>query len=95
MMSRQGCRFGNSAGTGVDQQQMGRLTNEIAAEATNHGMQVRTEVRLGHPAQEIVHTAQQLDTDSSSSATADTPPCSTGSSAASPKRSADTPPAAS
>jgi nucleotide-binding universal stress UspA family protein len=47
----------------VDEQQMRRLGNEVAAEAAHHGMQVHTEVRLGHPAQEIVHAAQQLDAD--------------------------------
>jgi nucleotide-binding universal stress UspA family protein len=47
----------------VDQQQMRRLDNEIAAEAAQHEMPVHTEVRLGHPAQEIVRVAQQLHAD--------------------------------
>jgi nucleotide-binding universal stress UspA family protein len=47
----------------VDQQHMRRLSNEVAAEAAQHDLQVHVEARLGHPAQEIVHAAQQLGAD--------------------------------
>jgi nucleotide-binding universal stress UspA family protein len=47
----------------IADQQMHRLTREVQAHAAEHDMQVQTEVRLGHPAQEIVHRAQELDAD--------------------------------
>jgi len=47
----------------VGDQQVRRLISEVQAHAAEHDTQVQTEVRLGHPAQEIVHRAQQLDAD--------------------------------
>jgi nucleotide-binding universal stress UspA family protein len=47
----------------VDEQQMRRLISEVQAQAAEHDMQVQSEVRVGHPAQEIVHAAQQFDAD--------------------------------
>ncbi len=47
----------------VEEQQMRRLTSEVQAQAAEHELRVHSEVRLGHPAQEIVHAAQQVDAD--------------------------------
>jgi len=47
----------------VDEQQMRRFSTEITARAAEHQVRVRCEVRLGHPAQEIVHVAAQSEAD--------------------------------
>jgi nucleotide-binding universal stress UspA family protein len=39
------------------------LANEIQAEAAHHNQQVQAKLAVGHPAQEIVRTAEAIDAD--------------------------------